>query len=725
MLRHNCIHRPARAYAIQPAIICLISLFCFLPASFGETVLFGDGNWEAQGVVHRESSTQTAVVVQDGLTFTLTITLPSSKIGVDDDGELNVNGRQIWGSADDPFTFSIDVAGTGLEALSFSALTISRLDLSDAEVSVSESVSANTRMLSGATTVVASDLYEGLDSLTPLNETNTSSWDITVSNTGTRSLGGIVSLAFDYTLSTDPLVTLSAAELVADDGTAVVDVSFNQPVTDLTGSDFEIGNGEVADFVGEGDAYTLSITPTGEVGEFITIALPTGSTIPSNFESDTLQIEILKGASGTLFLDKVFRYFPPFVEDPDKAQHDEYVPGKTPEEDDIEEIKNSIVYGKGLVRVDNPDTPEVETEYYQDLYLDMYRPIANPFSPALPNRLPAFVFIHGGGWEKGNKNVQSIRNFCYGFAQRGYVTVSIQYRYNSDQYNPPNETQDGPTSVLSSYAAVAARDAAKAIRWLRQNADAYRIDPNRIGVGGLSAGATTALAVGFAEQNDYRFDDEEIFNPEEDVSLEVTGILSHMGSMGFNYGIIRANNFNEIDSDDPPALLVHGDRDNTVPFDEFALYTESALDSRNHPYSFLIGPGYSHAFNYSDFNDEYPGYRNQPSVTPDKTIEDHCFEFFFEHFNLAELLAESPDALSFTGELNDGEDTFKASIIQDERIDFQLESSNELQVWDPVLEAPVVRDNTLEVELPTSATDTFFRWEVSMDYTEVSESDYP
>ncbi len=101
--------------------------------------------------------------------------------------------------------------------------------------------------------------------------------------------------------------------------------------------------------------------------------------------------------------------------------------------------------------------------------------------------------MHGGGFTAGDK--ASGAGKANYFARLGYVVVSINYRLLSpdgcggDREPPPICTQ----AVMA-----AQHDAQAAVRWLRANAATYRIDTDRIAVGGASAGAVTSLAGGLA-----------------------------------------------------------------------------------------------------------------------------------------------------------------------------------------------------------------------------------
>lgn len=99
----------------------------------------------------------------------------------------------------------------------------------------------------------------------------------------------------------------------------------------------------------------------------------------------------------------------------------------------------------------------------QHLKLNMARPKSGdgPF--------PAIICIHGGGFRAGSR--EGYNNLCIKLAQHGYVAVTISYRL-APKYQFP----------------AAIHDTKAAVRWTRANAAKYKIDPDRIGVTGGSAG---------------------------------------------------------------------------------------------------------------------------------------------------------------------------------------------------------------------------------------------
>jgi acetyl esterase/lipase len=135
------------------------------------------------------------------------------------------------------------------------------------------------------------------------------------------------------------------------------------------------------------------------------------------------------------------------------------LPGKVPESVSFE---RNVVYGKGGD---------------EELKLNVSRPKETK-QPA-----PCIVVIHGGAWRAGNKDGHD--NLTWMFAERGYVSATIGYRFC------PKHTF--PAQI---------EDAKCAVRYLRANAEKYGIDPQRIGAIGFSAGAHLSLMLGVMGRDD-------------------------------------------------------------------------------------------------------------------------------------------------------------------------------------------------------------------------------
>jgi acetyl esterase/lipase len=109
--------------------------------------------------------------------------------------------------------------------------------------------------------------------------------------------------------------------------------------------------------------------------------------------------------------------------------------------------------------------PDLVFARYGDrqLKLDLFMPREGK------DRVPALVFVHGGGWSSGSKT--EYRPMAQKLAARGYVCACIEHRFPSEAKFP-----------------AAIQDCKAAVRWLRASAGQYRIDPDRIGAVGGSTG---------------------------------------------------------------------------------------------------------------------------------------------------------------------------------------------------------------------------------------------
>jgi carboxylesterase type B len=177
------------------------------------------------------------------------------------------------------------------------------------------------------------------------------------------------------------------------------------------------------------------------------------------------------------------------------------------------------------------------------LRLDVYRPTGDTVTDR-----PAIVWVHGGSFAFGSKTSSEIVDEATTFAKKGFVNVSINYRLSPDGCT--TVTVECLTAIVD-----AKHDAQAAVRFLRANADAYGVDVSRIAIAGTSAGAITALNVGYGPE-----DVGNSGNP--GFASTVRAAVSLSGAR-----ILTTPNPGEA-----AALLFHGTADTLVPY-------QSALDT--------------------------------------------------------------------------------------------------------------------------------------------------
>jgi pectinesterase len=108
----------------------------------------------------------------------------------------------------------------------------------------------------------------------------------------------------------------------------------------------------------------------------------------------------------------------------------------------------------------------------RELHLDLFAPVVKD-----KRGYPGVVLIHGGGWRSGSRQMEW--PMAQHLAARGYVTATVEYRLSPEALYP--------TGV---------HDLKAAIRWMRQNAAKYNVDPKKIAVYGCSAGGELAAFLG-------------------------------------------------------------------------------------------------------------------------------------------------------------------------------------------------------------------------------------
>lgn len=117
-------------------------------------------------------------------------------------------------------------------------------------------------------------------------------------------------------------------------------------------------------------------------------------------------------------------------------------------------------------------TPEVHRDLFYTEAKDKLQSL-DVYSPPEGKDHPVIVWIHGGGWSKGDK--ASLQQKPQAFVDKGFVLVSVNYRLV-------------PAVTVKDIMA----DLAQSVRWVRDHAAEHRGDPNSLIIMGHSAGAHLA-----------------------------------------------------------------------------------------------------------------------------------------------------------------------------------------------------------------------------------------
>jgi acetyl esterase/lipase len=123
--------------------------------------------------------------------------------------------------------------------------------------------------------------------------------------------------------------------------------------------------------------------------------------------------------------------------------------------------------------------------------LTIHLDIAVPPNATSSSPRPLILYIHGGGYSKGEK--EKYRDEAFTYAQAGYVAATINYRLT-----PNNKSSKSLRTMAIRHAL---EDVMNAIRFLKSKASQYHIDPSRVVTIGMSDGGGLSMmnAVGADE----------------------------------------------------------------------------------------------------------------------------------------------------------------------------------------------------------------------------------
>lgn len=217
------------------------------------------------------------------------------------------------------------------------------------------------------------------------------------------------------------------------------------------------------------------------------------------------------------------------------------------------------------------------------------------YPPAGPAPHPVAIVIHGGGFTKGtSKNISEA--YCADFlAPAGYAVFSINYRL-APQHPYPAMVED----------------VERAIRFIRHNAKRWSADPGRIALVGGSAGGYLSNMVGIRGSGGVLGSKDPVDRTSAKVQAVVTlfGPSDFRGSppdenvrallapqiarSGVETALSEASPAMHINGREPPFLLIHGDKDESVALSQ-STHLQAVLKAAGVRCDLIIIPNGPHA----------------------------------------------------------------------------------------------------------------------------------
>jgi acetyl esterase/lipase len=236
--------------------------------------------------------------------------------------------------------------------------------------------------------------------------------------------------------------------------------------------------------------------------------------------------------------------------------------------------------------------------------LDLFIP------PGATNPLPLIIWVHGGAWLGGSKEQCP----ALAYLKDGYAVASLNYRLSQHAIFPAQ-----------------IEDCKAAVRWLRAHAQNHNLDPERFAAWGASAGGHLVALLGTAGDVK-KFE----VGGNLEVSSRVQAVVDFFGPTDFTQmGMHRlpdspinhdaddapeakliggpvpenqdkaaaANPITYVTKTAPPFLIMHGDKDNLVPYQQSELLRD-ALQKAGVPVTLKIIAGAGHGFGGRDIDQQ-------------------------------------------------------------------------------------------------------------------------
>lgn len=181
---------------------------------------------------------------------------------------------------------------------------------------------------------------------------------------------------------------------------------------------------------------------------------------------------------------------------------------------------------------------------------------------------PVIIYVHGGSWMYGNNGIpENIKPVIQAFNNKGFTIISLTYELLKDDIQ-----MSTPIS-----------DVKDAIRWVHKNHKTYNLNPDEIGILGVSSGAHLALMAAYSNDDDFKGDEIfygysskvkyiiDVFGPSDLSTLDFSSVeedlkesISAIKNMSFEHSSYSPINY--VGENSPPTLIIHSKNDPLVPY---------------------------------------------------------------------------------------------------------------------------------------------------------------
>lgn len=223
------------------------------------------------------------------------------------------------------------------------------------------------------------------------------------------------------------------------------------------------------------------------------------------------------------------------------------------------------------------------------------------FTPTMNSNQAGVLFMVSGGWYSNWSPPEALKRFYEPLTSRGFTVFTVRHG-SSPRYGIPD----------------AVADVRRAVRFIRLNAERFHVDPNRLGVYGMSAGGHLSLMLGTASDAGNPTDRDPVLRVSDrvqavvayvaptDLRIMVKGAPDRLPAYAkfpaLDLDLAGAATFSplaQVTPDDAPTLLLAGAKDELVPIDH-SRKIHKALDEHKVPTKLVEYPHAGHGIAGND-----------------------------------------------------------------------------------------------------------------------------